>query len=191
MADQHPTPDAHGQGPEPSAAAYVAEPAVVSAIEDWRGWLAHERRASRHTVDAYGRDVAAFLRFLAGHLGFAAGWRDLDGLTPADFRSYLASRAGEGLGRERLRPAPERRVGEPARHPFRIHRGHRPGHGLYGLAARAFGRWAPPKSPSDINPWRLPPNGQRTSAVYPSVKRAPRTFPPGWHVCCGSSRRAR
>ena len=92
-------PDAHGQAPEPSAAAYVAEPAVVSAIEDWRGWLAHERRASRHTVDAYGRDVAAFLRFLAGHLGFPPGLRDLDGLTPADFRSYLASRAGQGLGR--------------------------------------------------------------------------------------------
>ena len=99
MADQHPMPDAHGHGPEPSAAAYVAEPAVVSAIEDWRGWLAHERRASRHTVDAYGRDVAAFLRFLAGHLGFPPGLRDLDGLTPADFRSYLASRAGHGLGR--------------------------------------------------------------------------------------------
>jgi integrase/recombinase XerC len=99
MADQHPMPGAHGQGPESSAAAYVAEPAVVSAIEDWRGWLAHERRASRHTVDAYGRDVAAFLRFLTGHLGFPPGLRDLDGLTPADFRSYLASRAGEGLGR--------------------------------------------------------------------------------------------
>ena len=99
MADQHPTPDAQGQGPEPSAAAYVAEPAVVSAIEDWRGWLAHERRASHHTVDAYGRDVAACLRFIAGHLGFPPGLRDLDGLTPADFRSYLASRAGEGLGR--------------------------------------------------------------------------------------------
>lgn len=99
MADQHPLPETHAQGPEPSAAAYVAEPAVVSAIEDWRRWLAHERRASRHTVDAYGRDVAAFLRFLSGHLGFPPGLRDLDGLTPADFRSYLASRAGEGLGR--------------------------------------------------------------------------------------------
>ena len=99
MADQQPLPDAHGKEPEPLAAAYVAEPAVVSAIEDWRGWLAHERRASRHTVDAYGRDLAAFFRFLAGHLGFPPGLRDLDGLTPADFRSYLASRAGDGLGR--------------------------------------------------------------------------------------------
>ncbi|MCH7694400.1 MAG: tyrosine recombinase XerC [Proteobacteria bacterium] len=99
MADQQPLPDAHGKEPEPLAATYVAEPAVVSAIEDWRGWLAHERRASRHTVDAYGRDLAAFFRFLAGHLGFPPGLRDLDGLTPADFRSYLASRAGQGLGR--------------------------------------------------------------------------------------------
>ncbi len=99
MADRHPMSDAQGQGPESSAAVFVAEPAVVSAIEDWWAWLAHERRASRHTLDAYGRDLAAFFRFLAEHLGFPPGLRELDGLTPADFRSYLASRAAEGLGR--------------------------------------------------------------------------------------------
>ncbi len=99
MADRHPMSGVRGQGPESSAAVFLAEPAVVSAIEDWRAWLAHERRASRHTLDAYGRDLAAFFRFLADHLGFPPGLRELDGLTPADFRSYLASRAGAGLGR--------------------------------------------------------------------------------------------
>ncbi len=99
MADRHPMSGVRGQGPESSAAVFLAEPAVVSAIEDWRAWLAHERRASRHTLDAYGRDLAAFFRFLAEHLGFPPGLRELDGLTPADFRSYLASRAGAGLGR--------------------------------------------------------------------------------------------
>lgn len=74
MADQHPLPDAHGKEPEPLAATYVAEPAVVSAIEDWRGWLAHERRASRHTVDAYGRDVAAFCASSPDTWGSPRGW---------------------------------------------------------------------------------------------------------------------
>ena len=72
---------------------------MVSATADWRAWLAHERRASPHTLDAYGRDIRAFLRFISGHLGFAPGLQDLGDLTPAVFRSYLADRNGRGLSR--------------------------------------------------------------------------------------------
>ena len=78
---------------------YSAEPAVVAAIAEWRGWLAHERRASRHTLDAYERDLSAFFRFLSEHLGFPPGMRDLEGLKPADFRGYLAKRGSAGLSR--------------------------------------------------------------------------------------------
>jgi Phage integrase, N-terminal SAM-like domain len=40
-----------------------------AAIGLWAGWLAGERRASAHTVAAYGRDLAFFLDFLTEHLG--------------------------------------------------------------------------------------------------------------------------
>ncbi|HJN22921.1 MAG TPA: tyrosine recombinase XerC [Rhodospirillales bacterium] len=78
---------------------YAAEPAVLRAIMDWRAWLAHERRMSTHTLDAYGRDLAAFLDFVAEHLGFAPGLRDLENLTTTDFRGYLAKRNTFGLAR--------------------------------------------------------------------------------------------
>ena len=79
--------------------AFVAEPAVVSAIEDWRAWLAHERRISNHTLDAYSRDLGSFLRFTAEHLGYAPGLQDLRALEPADFRGFLADRQARGLAR--------------------------------------------------------------------------------------------
>lgn len=78
---------------------YSAEPAVVSAIEDWRAWLAHERRASPHTLDAYSRDLSGFLGFMAEHLGFPPGLSDLETLGALDFRSWLARRATSGLSR--------------------------------------------------------------------------------------------
>lgn len=79
--------------------AFAAEPAVVSAIEDWRAWLAHERRISDHTLDAYSRDLGSFLRFTAEHIGYAPGLQDLRALGPADFRGFLAHRQARGLAR--------------------------------------------------------------------------------------------
>ncbi len=79
--------------------AFAAEPAVVSAIEDWRAWLAHERRISDHTLDAYSCDLGSFLRFTAEHLGYAPGLQDLRALEAADFRGFLAHRQARGLAR--------------------------------------------------------------------------------------------
>ena len=84
---------------QPRPISFSAEPAVVSAIDGWRSWLADERRASVHTLDAYGRDLSAFLAFATEHLGFAPGLKDLEALAILDFRSWLARRAGEGLAR--------------------------------------------------------------------------------------------
>ena len=52
-----------------TATPYSAAPAVAEAVRRWRRSLAHERGASPHTIDAYGRDLASFLAFLTGHLG--------------------------------------------------------------------------------------------------------------------------
>src|SRR5205823_2261845 len=50
-------------------ARFAAADDLRAAIGLWTGWLGGERRASAHTVAAYGRDLAFFLDFLAEHLG--------------------------------------------------------------------------------------------------------------------------
>ena len=85
--------------PAASGFSFAAEPAVNAVIRDWRQWLAHERRISAHTLDAYLHDLDGFLRFVAEHLGHAPGLRDLGRLSAQDFRGWLARRAGQGLAR--------------------------------------------------------------------------------------------
>jgi len=78
---------------------FIAEPAVLKAIEDWQRWMIVEKNSSEHTLDAYGRDLAAFFRYLSDHLGFQPGLSDLENLTTTDFRGYLAKRHNDGLSR--------------------------------------------------------------------------------------------
>ena len=78
----------------------VAEDAALgSVVADWLQWLRDERRSSPHTVDAYVRDLAAFLTFLSQHQGGPATLADLEALGARDFRAWLARRASAGLGR--------------------------------------------------------------------------------------------
>lgn len=78
---------------------FSAAPDLSRALGDWQRWLADERRVSDHSFAAYSRDVSAFLDFLTDHLGGEPALDTLAALTPADFRSYLARRAGQGLAR--------------------------------------------------------------------------------------------
>jgi integrase/recombinase XerC len=61
-------------------------------------WLARERRAAANTTEAYGRDLADFLHFLAGHLGEEPGVEALAGLRAGDLRAFLTARAAAGAG---------------------------------------------------------------------------------------------
>lgn len=81
---------------------FAAGDDLAPAIAAWREWLEAERRVSAHTLDAYARDLAAFLGFLVGHLGGSADLTALSTLKPADFRSYLAHRANGGIARSSI-----------------------------------------------------------------------------------------
>ena len=72
-----------------------------SAEDLKRGWLAalaHERRASPHTLRAYGDDLARFLSFLDEHVGGTIDERALAKLAPADIRAFITRRRKENLG---------------------------------------------------------------------------------------------
>jgi integrase/recombinase XerC len=66
--------------------------------KNWLASLAHERRASPHTLRAYGDDVARFIGFQVGHTGGVMDEKALAKLTPADIRAFITARRQEGLG---------------------------------------------------------------------------------------------
>jgi integrase/recombinase XerC len=91
--------------PKPGSAAELpplAAPDVETEVARWRTHLGAERRMSPKTVEAYGRDVAQFLEFLAGHLGGAPSLDALARLAPADLRAFLAARRANGIGSRSL-----------------------------------------------------------------------------------------
>ena len=67
-------------------------------VARWGEYLQNDRRRSPHTVRAYVATAHRFVRFLAEHFGGAIGPEQLQGLTAADLRAFLARRRGEGLG---------------------------------------------------------------------------------------------
>lgn len=81
---------------------YSCEPALMEAINGWRSWLESERRASKHTLDAYLRDLSAFFNFTQTLLGYPAGVDDLASFSVADFRGFLAERSEAGVAKSSI-----------------------------------------------------------------------------------------
>ena len=65
---------------------------AAALLSQWIAHLRDERRFAANSVEAYERDVAAFLGFLLGHLGGEPSAHDLAHLEPRDLRAYLAHR---------------------------------------------------------------------------------------------------
>jgi integrase/recombinase XerC len=80
----------------------MADPALLAERKLWLDGLAHERRLSDLTVEAYERDTRQFLLFLSGHAGGPARLSDIKALRPADLRAFLASRRKDGVGARTL-----------------------------------------------------------------------------------------
>ena len=81
---------------------FAADPRLQQAIIAWRAWLDSERRASRHTLDGYGRDLVSFLSFLRDYRAEEPALGMLSGLQPVDFRAFLAQRMNEGISKPSL-----------------------------------------------------------------------------------------
>jgi integrase/recombinase XerC len=62
------------------------------ALAAFLAFLAHERRASPRTLQAYGAAVRAWLAFLEGHLGDVPDLAALGAVSAADLRAFLAAR---------------------------------------------------------------------------------------------------
>ncbi|MBO21577.1 MAG: recombinase XerC [Rhodospirillaceae bacterium] len=72
---------------------------LVGQLVNWQSQLHVERRASRHTISAYLRDVSAFVAFLSEHCGGPVALATLFTLKPGDFRAWLAMRSVSGYAR--------------------------------------------------------------------------------------------
>ncbi len=70
---------------------------VIDLLAGWRRYLETERRVSPHTLDAYGRDVGAFIAFLSDYKGTVIETGGLAALEVRDFRAFLAAKRGDGL----------------------------------------------------------------------------------------------
>ena len=79
-------------------ALFSLAPDAAAVAGDYLAHLQGGRRASGKTIEAYGRDIAQFGKFLQGYLGKAAGLDELAALRPVDFRAFLAARRKEGDG---------------------------------------------------------------------------------------------
>ena len=82
------------------AFAFAAD--AASAAQGWLAALKSERRMATKTLEAYARDLGQFAAFLGSHLGGAAAVGDLEALTTADFRAFLARRRSLGAGSRTL-----------------------------------------------------------------------------------------
>lgn len=72
-------------------------PAARAALADWLAHLSALKGASRATTQAYARDVARFLGFLADHRGGTEGLRGIVETGQSDLRAWMAWERSRGI----------------------------------------------------------------------------------------------
>jgi integrase/recombinase XerC len=86
-------------------ASLPAAPDLAAATGAWLAHLAHERRLSERTLEAYRRDARQFLAFLAERFGAPPTIADFTDCAPGDLRAFLARRRAEGVDGRSLQRA--------------------------------------------------------------------------------------
>jgi integrase/recombinase XerC len=74
-----------------------AAPDLAGAAAAWLQHLAHERRLSPRTIEAYGRDARQYLSFLEKRFGAPPAISDFTDCAPGDLRAFLAQRRADGV----------------------------------------------------------------------------------------------
>lgn len=77
-------------------------PALGGALSEWLSQLAAIKGAAGHTVDAYRRDVARYLRFVTNHRGGAEGLATIAATSQSDLRAWMAQERARGLSARSL-----------------------------------------------------------------------------------------
>jgi integrase/recombinase XerC len=82
--------------------AFATDQNIRTRIDAWLRDLGAVRRLAPLTLEAYGRDLAAFVAFLAGHTGGAVTVTTLREMRAADVRAYMAARRSDDLSSRSL-----------------------------------------------------------------------------------------
>ena len=77
-------------------------PEVANILGRWQQFLISEKRMSKHTVDAYLRDLGSLVEFLGNHYNEDINQKKLEDISISDFRRYLARRRMNGLSSKSL-----------------------------------------------------------------------------------------
>lgn len=88
--------------PENINVRFCADEKLTVAVDEWQRWMKTERRCSGHTVAAYSRDLAEFLKFVKEYTEETPSFKILADLAVTDFRAYLSARTGDGISRTSL-----------------------------------------------------------------------------------------
>ena len=77
-------------------------PAMGAALSQWLVQLAALEGAATNTIEAYRRDVARYLKFLAAHRGGTDGIASLANTSQSDLRAWMADERARGLSARSL-----------------------------------------------------------------------------------------